>query len=310
MKKLLAILALTASMSAQAAPLVYGKINMAIQNNSQGSSTGTTVDSLSSRIGIKGSEDLGGGSKAFYKLEFKIDPNSTTKAIDSRDQFVGLSNKYGFILGGKRNTPLKNAAPYDMFKDSVLDIKNITKIGFGNTKGGQDRLANSMIVGTKFGAVSFEGDMIPNQTSAKGGALDDTYSLSAMYGSYKKGLMVSLAYNASNDSSKGTFIRTAVQYKDKTKSVSYMFQQSDQLGAEGMNHIVAGSYRVQAFEPKVKISFNDELKNSGAKGIVYGAGLNYYLSKNSKLYTEYASFDKDFAGTAYDVYNIGFIHKF
>jgi len=58
------------------------------------------MNSNTSAIGVKGSEDLGDGMKAIYKVEFQIDPTVTTTTISSRDQFVGLKGGMGTVKFG------------------------------------------------------------------------------------------------------------------------------------------------------------------------------------------------------------------
>jgi predicted porin len=86
MKKSLIATAVAAGMLAtgavQADPTVYGILHLSIDTFSDNhyNSTGLVkpdepeMRSNTSAIGVKGSEDLGGGLKAIYKAEFKVDP--------------------------------------------------------------------------------------------------------------------------------------------------------------------------------------------------------------------------------------------
>jgi predicted porin len=94
MKKNIIALAIASAVAAPVAfadaPTVYGKVNMAIDstdveaaNSTVDADSGTQVNSRASRVGIKGSEDLGNGLKAIYKLEFEvqIDKADTLKTV-------------------------------------------------------------------------------------------------------------------------------------------------------------------------------------------------------------------------------------
>ena len=59
---------------------------------SQSSSFGQSAES-SSRIGFRGTEDLGGGTSAFFTAEFGLQPQGTTWAPNNRQTFVGLAQK-------------------------------------------------------------------------------------------------------------------------------------------------------------------------------------------------------------------------
>jgi predicted porin len=65
------------------------------------------LDANNSRLGFRGSENLGGGLKALFQIESKtsIDKGGTTWA--SRDSFVGLSGGFGTIKLGIMDTVYK-----------------------------------------------------------------------------------------------------------------------------------------------------------------------------------------------------------
>jgi predicted porin len=69
-----------------------------------------------SRLGFRGTEDLGGGLNAFFTLETGVSPNGTTGVISTsgsgnRQTFVGLNQKgIGRFAIGTQNTIIQNAA--------------------------------------------------------------------------------------------------------------------------------------------------------------------------------------------------------
>ena len=79
------------------------------------------VSDESSLLGVRGTEDLGGGLKAFFQLEtaFKPDQNDTTFA--ARNSGVGLQGGFGSILLGRWDTPYKTTTiAVDPFGDLTL----------------------------------------------------------------------------------------------------------------------------------------------------------------------------------------------
>lgn len=79
------------------------------------------VSDESSLLGVRGTEDLGGGLKAFFQLEtgFKPDENNTTFA--ARNSAVGLQGGFGSILLGRWDTPFKTATTaVDPFGDRTI----------------------------------------------------------------------------------------------------------------------------------------------------------------------------------------------
>jgi len=81
----------------------------------------TRVSDQSSLLGVRGTEDLGGGLKAFFQLEtgFKPDQNDTTFA--ARNSGVGLQGGWGSILLGRWDSPWKTTTiAIDPFGDLTL----------------------------------------------------------------------------------------------------------------------------------------------------------------------------------------------
>ena len=79
------------------------------------------VEDQSSLLGVRGTEDLGGGLKAFFQLEtgFRPDQNNTTFA--ARNSAVGLQGGFGSILLGRWDTPWKTASiAVDPYGDLTL----------------------------------------------------------------------------------------------------------------------------------------------------------------------------------------------
>ncbi len=91
---------------AMAQVTVYGNLETGILNtDTDGKASTTKLQSSvvnSSRLGFKGSEDLGGGLKAFFRLEASMDAASGA-GISSfgRGSEVGLSGSFGSVKVGK-----------------------------------------------------------------------------------------------------------------------------------------------------------------------------------------------------------------
>ena len=133
------------SLSAISAPKVYGKLNIALNNNGSDGVNEKEIDliSNSSRLGLKGQLEMQDGLVGLYQIEYQIDPvdghardevrgeNGEIKVTDSiftqRNSYVGLKGSLGTLKLGKHDTPLKKASlKVDLFNDLKGDIKNIT----------------------------------------------------------------------------------------------------------------------------------------------------------------------------------------
>ena len=114
----LAALAATGAF-AQSTVTLYGLADIAYGTHK---TTGTGTNSIKSsgvmdggqagsRIGFRGTEDLGGGMSAFFTLETGIQPtNATASSFNNRQTFVGLRDKaIGAVSFGTQYTPIHTA---------------------------------------------------------------------------------------------------------------------------------------------------------------------------------------------------------
>jgi predicted porin len=112
-KSLIALAALSAvagSAAAQSSVTVYGIIDYGYSNvetNVAGTRTDTTSlkasEASSSRLGFRGTEDLGGGLKANFVAESSIADN-TALTFGGRAFWVGLQGGFGELRAGRQNT--------------------------------------------------------------------------------------------------------------------------------------------------------------------------------------------------------------
>ena len=124
------------SMSAISAPKVYGKLNIAVNNDGSDGVNEKEIDLVSnaSRLGFKGKVDMKNGLTGIYQIEYEIDitsddlkgPKALTGAtlsnntlstsssntgvkFNQRNSFVGLKGSFGTLKIGTHDTPLKLA---------------------------------------------------------------------------------------------------------------------------------------------------------------------------------------------------------
>ncbi|WP_075257128.1 porin [Herbaspirillum camelliae] len=100
---------------------IYGVIDASLTYTNKIATDGKRTGSLTavesglvkgSRLGVKGSEDLGGGLKAVFTLEngFNVDTGEAGqgKLMWGRQTTVGLSGNFGTVLVGRQNDPLND----------------------------------------------------------------------------------------------------------------------------------------------------------------------------------------------------------
>lgn len=109
------ILGLPAAALAQSAVQIYGKADADLESvSATGSATGVNypsrgrVTSNNSNFGIRGTEDLGSGLRAFFQIESLANIDGTQSGfLASRNSAVGLQDSWGQILLGQWDSPYR-----------------------------------------------------------------------------------------------------------------------------------------------------------------------------------------------------------
>ncbi|WP_353399625.1 porin [Duganella hordei] len=110
----IALLAASAAQAqAQSQVTVYGVIDLDLVRDNNGTAGVTRMDAgvlNGSRLGFKGSEDLGAGLSVIFQLENGFTGDTGAQAdparLFNRLSFVGLSGKYGTLKLGRQNNPV------------------------------------------------------------------------------------------------------------------------------------------------------------------------------------------------------------
>jgi predicted porin len=210
MKKLLlaATVATLAMNAAQAAPTLYGKLNVTldnIDNNGFKDESVTKVNSNASRIGVKGEEKLTDNLSAVYLAEWQVNTDGDGTDLGMRNRFVGIkSNGVATLKVGRFDSYFKTAAGnnQDIFNDhNELDMTAILA--------GEDRLNNvigfetdkKLLAGLAFNIMFQQGEQpSTNNNTLKGqkGSRDsfgDGISTSLTYENKDLGLAAAVAGN-------------------------------------------------------------------------------------------------------------------
>jgi predicted porin len=321
MKKQILAAAIAAAVAAPAAfasaPTVYGQINMSIDNGKlDGADQGTVVSSNASRIGVKGTEDLGNGLKAVYKLEFEVGVDNTaqSKQMKGRNAYVGLAGSFGTVLLGRHDTPFKLIQPTDTFNDGYGDNKYFAG-GLGEKGVGGEVRADNVVayVSPSFGGIKLVGALVPYEDGKKS-SLSDVYSLAVMYGSKKKGLYAAAAYNnwTKRNGSDASEVRVAAQYTMGDLMANIIYQDFDKTDNDGSNIQANVAYTIGAATLKAKYSNIDYDKTvvNAKDSNAYGLGVDYALGKQTTAYVEYVNIDKETLHGETDIVSVGLLHKF
>ncbi|ARD45044.1 porin [Colwellia sp. PAMC 21821] len=286
--KIAVVLLSSLSLSAFAADVeVYGKANLSLQSSDEGEGSFTEVKSNASRIGLKGSHDLGDGLTVLYKAEFQVDLDGDSAKGDSitdRNQYVGLAGSFGEVLLGKNDTMLKQSqGKVDVFSDLNGDIKSLWK--------GENRMADTL----SYKSPKFS-DFQVGVTYIAEDAVDaeDGVSVAVFYGDAKlkkTNLFASVAVDS--DVNGYDITRATVQGKVSGVVLGAMLQTQEKVdGSDEMDgFMVSAKYKMDKLTFKGQYQAADFKNGDDKSGITVGA--DYSLAKSTKLYTFYTTFDMD-----------------
>lgn len=343
----LAVLAASGVASAQSSVTLYGLVDAYVGTSRVKDSAASTsvrknvVDSggfNTSRFGLKGSEDLGGGLKANFVLESGFDVSTgaagayanpftfsastasgrtESSSVFSRQSWVGISSGFGEVRLGKMWTP------YDEVKGSgaaAFDANIFAPAtGVWVSNNYQDRPGNSIYYATPnfsgfsaAGLYSFGENKTATQSAGK------IYSANVQYAGGP--VAAALAYQVEKE---GGTLSANPTTKFTQLNGSYDFGVAKLLAAYG--HVKNGSDKANEYQIGVDVPVAAALTLSGGvarskittaggdvKNTGVGLAAKYDLSKRTFLYTG-LQLSKNEVGAAdlkTDTFAVGVQHKF
>jgi predicted porin len=132
--------AMAAPLSAFAAATLYGQAHGSIDFVDDGENSQVALSSNSSRIGVKGSENVG-GMDVVYGIEWHLSLTDTNdggkKELAARNRYVGLkSADFGTIVVGRMDTPSKKLGrSVDLFHSTQMgENRNVVSYNGGDER--------------------------------------------------------------------------------------------------------------------------------------------------------------------------------
>ena len=203
MKKLLlatAVAALSLN-TVQAAPTLYGKLNISldqVSNDDFSEDKVTELNSNASRLGVKGEEKITDSLSAVYLAEWEVSGDDDVDTLKARNRFAGLKfANVGTLKAGHYDSYFKTAAgsDQDIFNDNE-------RLDFKDTLVGEDRLKNvvgfesdpAMLAGLGFNIMFQQGEGTKDDAGEARDGFGDSISTSVTYES-DIGLALALAGN-------------------------------------------------------------------------------------------------------------------
>jgi len=283
----LPLLAAALPVAAQTNPDValYGRVDLGVARTI-GSDVLQVRQGSGSRVGLRGSEDLGDGLKAIFNIEhrFTADNGQAGSLFWGGRSVVGLQGGFGTLVMGRDYTPARNVAnkvdPWG--GDTVAGHEGNLLGGFAPT-----RKANSITYASPaLGGFSAQAQLELDEVEGNGN--DATYGLAV---NYKSGpLALGYGYDKAQDELDDAEWHIA--------SARYAFGMVELSAALGFGDDFAGeshrSYFVGAAagvgSGEIRVAYS-QLENRDTRTDLSSrtsAGYHHKLSKRTTLYTDFA----------------------
>lgn len=297
----LAVMAASGATLAQSSVTIYGRADIAVggQKTLNAATQTQTSDSrtfdgglTSSRLGFRGTEDLGGGLKANFQFEQRL--NLSNGSLSNSTHFhgastVGLAGGFGQVRAGRMTTLLDDmrglAFSSNVFDSSFTPASNGV---FGSGGDFSSRFANMVrydmpAMGGVYGGANYAFE----KTADKGDTL-----IGFMLG-YKTG-PVNLALGIQNEKTSNEYVALSGSYNlgmasisagyNTRKSVAAVNTGKDNEFTIGVN-VPFGKVNVSAGYASSQTKNAAGVKSAEADG--FGFGATYSLSKRTRVYAGY-----------------------
>jgi predicted porin len=279
--------------NAQTNVQIYGVMDAAIaveDTDAPGQDSRTVINSgnqSSSRLGFRGTEDLGNGLKALFNIEagVALDSGNADSSLFGRRAVVGLQGDFGTLTLGREYSPIAAVAGASDALGQGLYGSNLSAFTSGRLT---RRLANSVNYKSKAAG----GFSVNAAYSTGEKTVEPSGDLLGVSVEYKNaGLYLGAGYQqierlATGDDKEYAF---GAGYKMGAFEVKGSYLVADQTGAnnEYKNATIGGVYTTGP--SKFFLSFQQQKIESGAKGNTVTLAYTYALSKRTNVYTTYAA---------------------
>lgn len=334
MKKSLIALAILGSVTgtamAQSSVSVYGVVDMGLSHSSTGGDKVTGLDSglqSGSRLGFKGTEDLGNGLKANFVLESGINVDEGTNgqggAAFGRQSWLGLEGDFGAVKMGRQYSPIRNAmVAVDPF--GLAGAGSIGRVGMNGQIGEIERVNSSVVYEAPANSLGLSAAVqygFGEQTDSI--STDSTVGFAVGY--KRDALNLGLAYNKLDLGGQGDATTVGLtglyDFGVAKAHAAYGEHKVEWAGAEqkSRTYMVGVSAPVgKAGTVKASYVLNDNRSQNDADSKQFAVGYDHALSKRTNVYAVLAKVNNDNGaalggadfGNSISTYQVGLRHAF
>jgi predicted porin len=318
---------------AQSTVEVFGLLDVGyLYTSASGSGSVSSLNpdgNTSSRLGFRGTEDLGGGLKANFWLEAAVSPDNGTGGSTSLDNIggaasgiggsagltfgrratVGLLGNWGEVRLGRDYTPSFNNLTVAMHPFGTNGVGNAGQLFYPVNTGGTTvrtnvRASNSIgyllpsNLGGIYGQVMYA---MGEQASNAGATVDNGNYLGARIG-YKAGPLDLALASGTTKYATGDFTQTnfAINYQVGPAKLMYLWGKNEVGVTKTTANMIGTQWKVGTGE--IRFAYTtlkaDAVANDASQ---WAVGYVHNLSKRTALYTNYSQVSNDGTGVKFTV---------
>ena len=252
-------------------------------------------------IKITGSEDLGGGMSATYGMDFGVDVSghSGSDDVNLQNAVVGVKSSFGTVIAGSFDNPMKvMGGAYELFGNQPGDRRALTNQGYAEAR--SDNVIAYLspdFNGVTFAIASFNPNVVEENRSGDDATM--VYKVQYANGPLNAGVAYHASEQGANDE-KAT--RIAASYKLGDTKFNVMWTDVANAGgsstADSKTLVLGVAHTMGPITLKLQRTALDSAVVNSDSALI-AVGVDYALSKSTKVFAHYAKLDNKSAATNY-----------
>lgn len=281
---LVALLAVAGAAQAQSSVTVYGRMNLSVESQKTDAGSKTVLQNNSSRWGLKGSEDMGGGLKAGFQLESGVSADTGAAASNywGRQAEVNLAGGFGTLRLGNFTSEAYYATA-DYISNHNHDTGTSSDALYAYIGRNNNKVAYRLPELAKGMSLEFAASL--KETAAKN-------SFDAAWNYTVGALQLGAGYEKNGDATQATV--RAFYMAGNVGFGGYWQRDDDAWGVDGSrnNLRLVGMVVAGANEFHLNVGRAGKVGNvNDSDALQYTLGFNHNLSKRTKLYAFFTKVD-------------------
>jgi predicted porin len=304
------IAAVVAAPAAFADVSVSGLVHMSIADTESSTASTTGMYDNVSRLVFKGSEDLGNGMKAGFKMEQRINMTTADLEDSGRESYGSLSGDFGTVKFGRLYGAAKKVYSIaEQAGDTAIDISTLTGTSLTGAAATNNEVTLDGVL--SYTSPNFNGITVEYQTSndatAAGKDMGNETNVSIQYSA--NGLTVAAAKYSDDSSTTADQTAFAAKYTMGDFTVAASQMESDVASTATTNKTATAVTASMKMGNNTLIAqYGEAETGAGVSTDGWGVAVAHSMSKATSVYAGLR--DSDVVGDTSTAVALGFKHSF